>query len=145
MIPPDPPAPRDALAALPAGALPYEVRFDGTRRRLHWTMRGFWTLREVGGLAEAMRSALAPLGPRPHRYDGLCDSRDFPVQTAEVSHALGRIDQAGATMRQGRMAIVVGSTLNKLQAQRTLTSPDVRIFETLDSAQAWLNEERPQQ
>lgn len=41
-------------------------------------------------------------------------------------------------MRSGRTAIVVGSVINKLQAQRTLIDPDLRVFLTLDEATAWL-------
>ncbi|HEU0044029.1 hypothetical protein [Sphingomonas sp.] len=128
-----------------AGSVPrpaFEVRYDAVARRLRWTMRGFWTMREVAGLGAAMQDALAPLGPPPHRFDGLCDSRDFPVQSAEVSNALGLIDKAGSAMRQGRVAIVVGSMINKLQAERTLTSPDVRVFLTMEDAEAWLNQDR---
>lgn len=120
---------------------PFDVRFSHTRRRLEWTMRGFWTMADVGTFATALRDAVESLGPPPQRFDGLCDSRDFPVQSPEVSGALGMIDAAGAAMRQGRVAIVVGSTINKLQADRTLISPDVRIFLDMAAALHWLDTE----
>ena len=119
---------------------PYEVRYDRFRRRLYWTMRGLWTMAEVGGFIGALRAATAPLGAPPFTYDGLCDSRDFKVQSREVSEALGKIDDASRTMREGRTAIVVGSMMNKLQAERTLKSSGTRIFLTMDDAEAWLND-----
>jgi hypothetical protein len=116
----------------------FEVRFDAKARRLHWTMRGFWTMADVAAFATALRATVEPLGPPPHRYDGLCDSRDFPVQARDVSDALGMIEQVGRAMHEGRIAIVVGSVTNKLQAQRTLTGDRIRVFLDIDEARTWL-------
>ncbi|HEX8447529.1 MAG TPA: hypothetical protein VF649_13060 [Sphingomonas sp.] len=118
----------------------FDVRYDHADRILHWTMRDFWEMADVAAFATAMQRAVAVLGAPPHVYDALCDSRGFPVQSGEVSLALGRINDVGRTMRSGRTAIVVGSTMNKLQAQRTLIDPDLRVFLTLDAAMAWLGE-----
>ena len=95
---------------------------------------------EVGGFINALRAATASLGAPPFQYDGLCDSREFKVQSRDVSEALGRIDDASRTMREGRTAIVVGSMMNKLQAERTLKSAGTRVFLTMDEAEAWLND-----
>jgi hypothetical protein len=119
----------------------FEVRYDPAARLLRWTMRGFWTMADVAAFAQSMRAATKPLGAPPHSYDGLCDSRDFPVQSGEVSAALGEIDRIGGAMRKGRFAIVVGSAMNKLQAQRTLKGEGIRVFLVLDDALAWLREE----
>jgi hypothetical protein len=116
----------------------FAVSFDRRTRLLRWTMRGLWTMADVAELARAMYEATKHLGPPPQRYDGLCDSRDFPVQTNAVSNALGEIDRAGGRMRRGRFAIVVGSRMNKLQAERTLTGGGVRVFMAMDEAEAWL-------
>jgi len=37
-----------------------------------------------------------------------------------------------------RAASVVGSHLNKLQAERTQTHPRIKIFLTMEEAEAWL-------
>lgn len=120
----------------------FDVSYDRASRTLHWTMRGFWTMADVTAFAVALRQAITLLGSPPHVYDALCDSRTFPVQSAAVSAALGQINDIGRTMRSGRTAIVVGSAINKLQAQRTLVDPDLRIFLTLDEATAWLSHKR---
>ena len=97
---------------------PFEIAFDRQARLLRWTMRGFWSLADVAAFAGGLRVVVKPLGLPPHRFDGLCDSRDFPVQSPAVSSALGAIDRIAATLRRGRVAIVVGSMMNKLQAER---------------------------
>ena len=117
----------------------FDVRFDPAARRLHWTLRGFWTVADVAALGAAMQAAIEPLGPPPQRYDGLCDASGFPVQRREVSDALREIEQLASQSREGRVAIVVGSMTNKLQAQRTLTDDDVSIFRDRAEAIAWLD------
>ncbi|WP_374943956.1 hypothetical protein [Sphingomonas sp.] len=119
---------------------PFDVAFDRSARLLRWTMRGFWTMADVAAFAGAMRAAIGHLGAPPHRSDGLCDSREFPVQSGPVSAALGEIDRIGSATRQGRFAIVVGSTMNKLQAERTLKGEGVRVFLSMQEAEAWLQD-----
>lgn len=120
----------------------FDVHYDRASRILHWTMRGFWTMADVAAFAASMRQAITVLGSPPYVYDALCDSRAFPVQSADVGAALGKINDIGKTIRTGRTAIVVGSVINKLQAQRTLIDPDLRVFLTLDEATAWLGQSR---
>jgi hypothetical protein len=120
----------------------FEVAFDSNRQLLRWRMQGFWTMTDVAAFRKAMGAAVGPLGPPPHEYDGLCDSRDFQVQTGPVSAALGEIDRIGTAARRdrGRFAIVVGSVINKLQAERTLKGNGIRVFLTIDEAEAWLQD-----
>lgn len=119
---------------------PFEVSLDPHARLLRWTMGGFWSLSDVAAFGGAMRAAVKPLGPPPQRFDGLCDSRDFPVQSIAVSTALGAIDRIGAAMRRGRVAIVVGSVMNKLQAERSLKGGALRVFLSIEEAEAWLQD-----
>lgn len=120
----------------------FTVRYDRHANILHWSMAGFWTVESVGNFARAMRDEVAKIATRPLRFDALCDSRDFPVQSPEVAHALSAILDAGRNMRSGRTAIVVGSMMNKLQASRSLVDPDLRVFLSMDEACAWLAEGR---
>lgn len=116
----------------------FRVAYDEKRRRLTWTMWGFWDLTDVAALGAALRAAVAPLGPPPLQIDSLCDSTDFPVQSQAVAEALGAIERVGAALNTGRVAIVVGSMMNKLQVQRAL-SAKVRAFRSLEEAEAWLD------
>ena len=117
----------------------FEIRYDWGSQTLHWTIRGFWALGDVGAFAVALRKAIEPLGGAPYYYDCLCDSRDFPVQATDVSLALGEIDKAGMANRRGRVAIVVGSLMNRMQVRRTLNK-DIHVFLSMDEAEAWLRQ-----
>ena len=125
-------------AAMTTSAAPFELAFDRKAKLLRWTMRGFWTMADVAAFGRAMHAMTQQMGAPPHVFDGLCDSRDFPVQNREVSDALGEIDRIGSATRRGRIAIVVGSTMNKLQVQRTLRADGIRVFMSLSDAEAWL-------
>jgi hypothetical protein len=120
----------------------FTVAFDSVRMRLSWTMRGFWDVTDVAAFGTALREALKPIGPPPLHFDSLSDAREFPVQSREVANALSAIERAGAAMRIGRVAIVVGSMMNKLQAQRSL-GPNVRTFMAIADAEDWLDELMP--
>ena len=69
------------------------------------------------------------------------DCRNYPVQSAEVSE--GWIALLGADTRVTQpYAVLVGSTLGKLQAERLLGAPNLRVFLLEDEATAWLGERR---
>ena len=120
----------------------FEVKFDACRQLLQWTLRGFWTVEDVLDYSVAMRRAIATFGPPPHDYDGLGDAREFPVQRDEVDAALHRFGSSVRPFHRGRTAIVVGSTLNKLQVERRFDIENkVRIFLSMDEARDWLSTE----
>lgn len=56
----------------------------------------------------------------------------------DVADLLAQIMRAGMAMTSGRAAVVVGSLLNKAQAERTLVHPRVRVYATLEGATNWL-------
>ena len=116
----------------------FAVSFDPQAQRLNWTMRGFWSMDDVTAFAAAMLKVIESLGPPPQIYDAMSDASEFPVQSTEVSDALGHLERVGRTMQQGRCAIIVSSMMNKLQAQRTSTGPNIRIFLDREEAEAWL-------
>ncbi|NNM77165.1 hypothetical protein HJG53_09650 [Sphingomonas sp. ID1715] len=118
----------------------FTVRYDAGSRTLHWRMAGFWNPEDVTAFALAMRAAVEPLGDPTPQMRGLCDSRDFPVQSAEVAQALGHLNRMIQSVRRGPTAIVVGSMMNKLQAERALQSPNLRVFLDMEEARAWLDQ-----
>jgi hypothetical protein len=58
----------------------------------------------------------------------------------DVADLLSEIMRGGMAITTGRAAVVVGSQLNKAQAERTLVHPRVRVFTTMKAARAWLAE-----
>ncbi|HVF93948.1 MAG TPA: hypothetical protein VM900_06510, partial [Sphingomonas sp.] len=68
------------------------------------------------------------------------DASRFPVQSPAVAAGFDKIRERGSKVRKGPTAIVVASVLNKMQAERSLQGPDIRVFLSADEARAWLAE-----
>lgn len=116
----------------------YKIRYDRATNIFFYSMTGFWTMETVERFLTDLRAEAARIRRSPMHFDTLCDSTAFPVQSMEVSEALGKIMDAAIELRTGRTAIAVGSMLGKLQAERTLPHPSVKVFLSLDEARAWL-------
>lgn len=117
---------------------PFAIAFDRQARLLRLTLNGLWSPLTVASftahlLVTATRERFVS---RP--VDVLSDSRRFAVQTGTVAAAFEGLMAKAANHGAGRTAIVVGSSLNKLQAERTLASPNVRVFLAMDEAEQWL-------
>ena len=120
----------------------YGFDYDPVRNRVTLWMRDFWTVGTVREFAAASGAFAQETRAIRGDYDILVDSRDFPVQSNDVADLLPNIAEAGLTLTSGRAAAVVGSQLNKLQAERTQTNPRMRVFMTVEEAEAWLAEPR---
>jgi hypothetical protein len=118
----------------------YDFSYDAARNRVFVLMRDLWTVETVRDFATASGAFATEARAKRADYDILIDSRDFPVQPNDVADLLPSVAQAGLTLTSGRCASVVGSHLNKLQAERTQTHPRMRIFMTVADAEAWLAE-----
>lgn len=117
-------------------------RFDcdpALDRILVW-VSGLWTVDITRKFARAAGAKAREVRAISDEYDILIDSRDFPVQAQDVAMLLPGIANAGLALTSGRAASVVGSQLNRFQAERTQTNPRFRIFMTMPDAIAWLAE-----
>ncbi len=63
----------------------------------------------------------------------------FRVSPFNFDDLLPRIAEAGLSLTSGRAAAVVGSHLNKLQAERTQNHPRLKVFLSMAEAEAWLD------
>ena len=120
----------------------FRMDYDAARNRILVEIRDFWTVETVQAFAAAAGAKAQEVRAIRCDYDVLIDSRAFPVQANDVADLLPSIAEAGLTLTSGRAASVVGSHLNKLQAERTQTHPRMRIFMTMEEAEAWLGEAR---
>ncbi len=116
----------------------YSFAYDRDRNILHATVRDFWTLKTVRDFAAASGAKANEVRAIRDDFNVLIDSRDFPVQANDVANLLPVIADAGLSLTSGRAASVVGSHLNKLQAERTQTHPRFGVFMTMEAAEAWL-------
>lgn len=119
----------------------YNIFFDSDARILHLVLEDFWTpdtlARFAGDLLEQIAAAA-----RHGRFAMLSDSSRFPVQSPEVAQGFERLLASGAERHNGAVAIVVASVLNKLQAERSLRAPHIKVFLDADKARAWLAEQQ---
>lgn len=116
----------------------FDVHYDRLVNCLKISVRGFWRPEDVALLArEVGAKALAARSIRDD-FDALVESFEFPVQANDVADLLANIMRGGMALTKGRAAVVVGSVLNKAQAERTLVHPRVRVFTTMAEAEAWL-------
>jgi len=117
----------------------FHVEYDHRANCLAIRVEGFWQPEDVASLAREVnakgREAKAVRGD----FNVIVESLQFPVQANDVADLLTGIMRGGMTLTTGRAAVVVGSQLNKLQAERTLVHSRVRVFVTLEEARVWLD------
>src|SRR5690349_16574789 len=95
----------------------FSLAYDAEAGFIRMTVKGFWTVQMVEALFAELLPMMARLKASGKRVLVLSDAREFPVQTAEVAETFGRLDPEARRYRE-RMAMVVGSVLNKMQARR---------------------------
>lgn len=118
----------------------FHVEYDRVENVLHICVKGFWQPEEVGPFAAAVDAEARAARAIRDDFDVLVESFEFPVQATDVAELLTGIMRSGIVLTNGRAAVVVGSELNRLQAERTLVHPRVRVFSSLEEALRWLDE-----
>ncbi|MBN2971369.1 hypothetical protein JW805_04980 [Roseomonas aeriglobus] len=118
----------------------YDIAYDAQERVLHLHLWGFWSVPILTGYTSRLMAEVTRL--RGTRYDILSHSQEFDVQGKLVSAGFEWIAKRGAEFHNGRTAIVAGSHLNRIQAQRTLSAPNVKVFLDEGEALAWIREGR---
>jgi hypothetical protein len=114
----------------------FEIKYLADKRILTWRLRGFWTEETALEFQQAVDGEMAKVRRTCARFACLSDTRDFPVQTEKVMDILAR--QSATHEGARKMAIVVSSALNTLQAQRSFSSDRVKVFQNLGEATHWL-------
>ena len=120
----------------------YRIDYDEGRNLLKLTLSGFWQPETFAAFVQDMRKTTERITRQRGGYDLLSDSTQFPVQSAEVSQGFAKMFQAGVHANSGRMAIVVKSMLNKMQAEHVFAGTGIRIFLDAADALAWLDRAR---
>lgn len=117
----------------------YSISFDARNERIRLKLDGFWTAEVMRRCRDDLLQMIAHERKRYSYLSVLSDCTTYPVQGPDVTDSwtclLGK-DAGGITQPY---AIVVASTLNKLQVQRALNAPNVRAFMDIPEAEKWLN------
>ncbi len=119
----------------------FHVNYDARTNCLTMKVEGFWKPDNVVALAKEVGLKANQARAIRDDFNVIVESFDFPVQANDVADLLAGIMRGGMTLTSGRTAVVVGSQLNRAQAERTLVHPRVRVFLAMEEAQAWLAEE----
>lgn len=115
----------------------YSVAYDSANGIIRMVVEGFWDVQTVDDFADEMMPMMALAKARSGRVFILSDARKFPVQSAEVGAAFGRSEATMGQLRD-RMAMVVGSTLAKMQGERAVAGSSTAFFSSIEDAEAWL-------
>lgn len=118
----------------------YQIDFDEGGKTLHMTLTGHWDSATLQQFVADMITKHAEIQRSTDYYGILSDSTEFAVQAPEIAEGFDRIMVYAADVHRGPTAVVVQTTLNKLQAQRVMRQGDVRVFLDKAEAKAWLTE-----
>lgn len=119
----------------------FQLNYDPSTNILAFKVEGFWKPDDVSALAREVGVKANQARSIRDDFNVLVESFDFPVQANDVADLLAGIMRGGMVLTTGRAAVVVGSQLNRAQAERTLVHPRLRVFLTLEEARNWLAEE----
>lgn len=114
-----------------------DVDPDGVVR---YTLAGFFDPASLASLQAERAVKLPLLRTRPNRHVTLCDVSRCAIQSQEALVVL-RSMLAEPRWQARRLAFVVGGALARMQVRRVApTMPNVRWFDDIASAEAWLSE-----
>lgn len=121
----------------------FELKFHQKEGLLERRLSGFWTPDTAKDYMAQLDALIARIKRTHPNFRTLSDSTGMALQSAEVTIALTEGMKRLFAANPGRVAIIAGSVLNKLQIQRGYPFPNVRVFLNEQSARAWLFEETP--
>jgi serine/threonine-protein kinase len=119
----------------------YAIRADTVTGVLHLKLEGFWTMKVFEAFVREIREAYVRLEACGKRMGIFSDSSSFPIQSPEVSTAFRAIFLSDHSRVRMPTAILVGSVLNKLQAERVFAGGPVRVFTDRAAASGWLEQQ----
>ena len=125
--------------SLPANnlAASAEVVVDVAHSLVRYTLSGFFDVAGVAAFEAQRRRGLATLRCGPNRHVTLLDVSGCRIQTQEV------VARFADMLRDRRwaaraLAIVVGSSIARMQLRRILDRDEIGWFATVAEAEAWL-------
>lgn len=116
----------------------FKVGYDPRTNCLTLEVKGFWKLEDVAPFARKVGTTARQARDIREDFNVIVESLEFPVQAHDVADLLTNVMRGGMAITTGRTAVVVGSQLNRAQAERMLVHPRVRVFLNLKDARDWL-------
>jgi len=116
----------------------YRLEFDPEQQLVTATLSGFWTPDTVAAYRADLTALLRRVGAPNRRIRLLGRSAALAVQSPETSAAFGKLTVELVELCTGPIAIIAGSTLNKIQASRVVVHERVRVCVDEAEARDWL-------
>jgi hypothetical protein len=113
----------------------YQITFTPSQQLISVKLGGLFGTVEIGHYIKDLRHEFLQ-----HRYKAgylmLIDTTDCAIQPQEV---LGALQEHMATFpKAGRIAVVTGSSLARMQVRRVMKQPYMRIVDTSAAGMKWL-------
>jgi len=118
----------------------FSIHVEPERDLVRIRMAGFFTQPDIEDFFEARRRAHQQLRCAPNAHLTLNDLSGMKIQAQDIVAAFQAM-LASPDYRSRRLAFVTGSTLARAQLLRAATGRDVRCFDDVAAAEAWLLEE----
>jgi hypothetical protein len=136
-----PPHPASQRPAAPdTGSGRFQIHLDRESGAILVEGSGFWTAQVLDAHFDNLYDMVARRRTGGYKIKVLVDLRHGDVQSVDVITKIGaRTSQVYET--QDRVAIVVATSLFKMQLRRTVKRPLHNFFTSLPEAQGWLHEE----
>lgn len=112
----------------------YDIHIDRTHNLVEATLGGMMTIDEVAAYIVDLKRAFVM--NKLHSYSMIVDVTNCPIQQQSMIQAMG---SHMATMPKATaLAVVVGSSLARMQVRRLFTQPYARIVSTTEEGRAWV-------
>lgn len=112
----------------------YSIVVDRTHSVIEATLTGMLTTNEVAAYIVDVKRAFVM--NRLHGYSMVIDVTGCPIQPQDIIRDMG---SHMATMPKAHaLAVVVGSSLARMQIRRLFTQPYARIVATVEEGRAWV-------
>ena len=118
----------------------YSFFYDEQRVLLTLKQRSYWSMETFVRYEQDYLAQHDRIRTRHRNYRVFADCVDYPVQSIEVGEAFAALFSKLMSENKGRYAIIVSSALNRIQAQRLIPQPNVKVFTEGKAAMDWLFE-----
>lgn len=121
-----------------AGHPLYDIELDPQGGLIVVRTRGFWSVKEVDAYFDVLRELVSAARVRFGRAKLVADVTEAPIQSPEVAE---RFAAGNAIFRNpgDKLALITGSSLQKMQIRRALTSDRTQVFVSQAAALMWIN------
>ena len=116
----------------------FSVHFDPAHNELHFATSGLFDAQSMDAFLAEVTRTVGPVLQKGKRVRALGDLNDYVTQTREIGERMAQILEQAEQNGIEKTAIVINSTILKMQYKRVSEGRNVEIFEDRDTALVWL-------